>query len=572
MRAHSTHAQHSTSSGVSSSASSNRNFGTAVDASGFFVDEPTRKEAACDDDDASDALYSQPIDIFGDFRPSGGARVVKSYSTNNFRTLGAPQGSAQLPTLRLSFHAAQDALHSRPISPRRFNLSKQSEFLVSSSSSSDEPGNSSSRQSSHEARVLFARRQDIRVETGVHYHNLLATNKTRAPRNIRQQAQQQQLICSAKADYNYKLQRQPIATSQVQESKQPHKSLFPHSVSLYDCKHISSTSGAHVGAAPPGVASASKLKPCDSNNSNNNSSTDFDSNSDLNLDSDSDSSYKLTQMLLEFGAGNKQVRDGKGRSALLLAVLSNNLAAIKCLLERGAKPHEPIELPANALSRQQRRPLGVKPSISQPQHVSAFDLAACDETLVDAFRLLVEHCSGADLSELRNNSPLLETLVEAHDIRADKSAQIQILLAAGCKICARVWRAAEHKLDVQVLLIDKLCADGYFLYKTGQLDAALFRFEYALQRVASVEQRVRQQHEVDKWLQQHFERLLQALRAAKYQSYLGLSRCERSRKVSGQRKSLTRNSAQQATNELSTDSCTHKSTSSAAWNSPASPF
>lgn len=54
---------------------------------------------------------------------------------------------------------------------------------------------------------------------------------------------------------------------------------------------------------------------------------------------DDDAEYKLAHMMLECGS-NPDARDIEGNTALMHAVASDNLAAMKCLLERGAKPDD----------------------------------------------------------------------------------------------------------------------------------------------------------------------------------------------------------------------------------------
>lgn len=60
------------------------------------------------------------------------------------------------------------------------------------------------------------------------------------------------------------------------------------------------------------------------------------------------------------------------------------------------------------------------------------------------------------------------------------------------------------------------------LNKTGDIEAAIYRFEYALRRMTELEQRLRSTRQVC---------IEQTTQQVKYQTYLGLARCERSRQV-----------------------------------------
>lgn len=170
-------------------------------------------------------------------------------------------------------------------------------------------------------------------------------------------------------------------------------------------------------------------------------------------------------------------------------------------------------------------------------------------------KLLID--SGADIDQIRvgDKTRLLDRLIGEHDQQtADKSAYIECLLQNGAKLGSSTWLAARNKHQILLRLLRKLCQDGYFLYKvsnccqlntfaktrlltfvsqSSSIEAAVYRFEYALKRLAELDQQVSGCS--------HFQRAqsfvqdqatLSGSRRIRYQSYLGLSSCERERRVS----------------------------------------
>lgn len=156
-------------------------------------------------------------------------------------------------------------------------------------------------------------------------------------------------------------------------------------------------------------------------------------------------------------------------------------------------------------------------------------------------RLIREHQSAA-------NSLLASSSLASSSAGQDRMAFVEYLLESGAKLSSSTWSAARGKLDIQLSLLRKLCQDGYFLYKQSSIEAAVYRFEYALKRIAELEQQLssgmtnfgagannRRKQSAALLMAMRSsvtpESASVACRKIKYQTYLGLSRCERRRRV-----------------------------------------
>lgn len=245
-----------------------------------------------------------------------------------------------------------------------------------------------------------------------------------------------------------------------------------------------------------------------------------------------DSEYKLANMLLEFGS-NPSVKDELGNTVLMYACLNDNVPCVKCLLERNVDPNQLNNLGLTAMDL-----------------LCSKDSTPCRLSILD---LLIEH--GADVDrQASDGSRLLDRLIAEHQPSAqNKLAYIECLLRNGAKLGSPTWAAAAGKHDVQLRLLKKLCHDGYFLYKVSEvakkpyftcrrftngsqpekkssIEASVYRFEYALRRIAEMEQQLAQGISRNRRLF-YQQQVGASVRQVKFQTFLGLSRCERKRKV-----------------------------------------
>lgn len=72
-----------------------------------------------------------------------------------------------------------------------------------------------------------------------------------------------------------------------------------------------------------------------------------------------------------------------------------------------------------------------------------------------------------DQSSERDGTRLLDRLIAQHRPNDNKLPFIDCLLQNGAKLGSSTWNAADGKYEIQLKLLEKLCQDGYFLYKVS---------------------------------------------------------------------------------------------------------
>ncbi|KAG9509555.1 Protein TANC2, partial [Fragariocoptes setiger] len=168
----------------------------------------------------------------------------------------------------------------------------------------------------------------------------------------------------------------------------------------------------------------------------------------------------LACLLNDLGAMVNLV-DTSGSHALIHAVCANNVKAANFLLSNGAD----INLVNNSGK-------------------AAIDFACNNDSRYQMVKLLIN--SGAEFE--RKDTLGLRLLDRVIEHYSDKSPKIiDLLLANGAKIGSKTWAVAHNNWRVLMVLLNKLCQDAYYLYKKGQLDASIYRFEYAIKRIAIIE-------------------------------------------------------------------------------------
>lgn len=122
-------------------------------------------------------------------------------------------------------------------------------------------------------------------------------------------------------------------TKQQQHRLSINSSMMPNSISMYDFKqqpHSNSNGGG---------GGASQTDNCCSTVGPLNAAEQSNRGADRAIREREASEYKLAEMMLESGS-NPNARDSQGNTTLMLAVLSDNLSAVKCLIEHGANLNE----------------------------------------------------------------------------------------------------------------------------------------------------------------------------------------------------------------------------------------
>jgi hypothetical protein len=194
--------------------------------------------------------------------------------------------------------------------------------------------------------------------------------------------------------------------------------------------------------------------------------------------------------------------------------------------------------------------------------------------LRNQLKLMLDNQVDLDRPRVEDGSRLLDRLIDEHQRpHKDKIIFIDCLLHNGAKLGSSTWFAARGKHEIQLKLLRKLCQDGYFLYKVSDfhpkgfskqrtlnldstrlltqvaqttttqkssIEAAVFRFEYALKRIDELEQQIQARCHQSCMAKGHArlldpsqqEAIIKETQQVKYQTFLGLSRCERKRGVS----------------------------------------
>lgn len=241
------------------------------------------------------------------------------------------------------------------------------------------------------------------------------------------------------------IQQQQHDTQQINDD-QSRLSHVPNSISLHDFKlsNNSLVQSPARGRRAFGII-AGKQQNNGTTVSRRNSSQ---SNMEHEVGNFNTSEYKLTQMLLELGS-NPSAKDQSGCTALMHAVLSDNLPALKCLIEHGVDLND-----------------------TNNAGLSALDLVcskAPTDVRMEMFKLLISSRADMDRSRESDGTRLLDRLIAEHqpDPNTDKLPFIDCLLHNGAKLGSSTWSAANGKHEIQLRLLRKLCQDGYFLYKVS---------------------------------------------------------------------------------------------------------
>lgn len=185
------------------------------------------------------------------------------------------------------------------------------------------------------------------------------------------------------------------------------------------------------------------------------------------------SEYKLAKMLLEFSS-NPKIKDQHGYTALMHAVLSDNLPVLKCLIENGADLNEINQAGFSALDLVcTKAPTAVRLEIVSSDgtihcllRITSLQLKLIHHA-PNQLKFLIDKRANMDQSSERDGSRLLDRLIAQHQPNDNKLPFIDCLLQNGSKLGSSTWNAADGKYEIQLRLLEKLCQDGYFLYKVS---------------------------------------------------------------------------------------------------------
>lgn len=330
----------------------------------------------------------------------------------------------------------------------------------------------------------------------------------------------------------------------------PFKCLVPNSVSLHDCNLNNYPNGFEQGPMLKSVHHETLLESDCISGAEENRDEPEEDEAQLGRPSTEEQiypEYKLAKMLLKFSS-DPEHKDELGNTALMQCALSDNLGALKCLVEHGAD--------VNAVNEAQDGCLDLL-CAKQP-----------NEIRLEMFRYLLDNKVDLDRVRAKDGSRLLDRVIGQHKPpQVDKIPYIDHLLHNGAKLSSATWLAAHGKYDVLFRLLRKLCQDGYYLYKQNSIEAAVYRFEYGLKRIDELEEQMISMILTESsnayyqpglagktftngtnrlvdlkesnggqynFYKNHFDHqaMAKAAQEIKYQIYLGLSRCERKRRVS----------------------------------------
>ncbi|XP_065220330.1 protein TANC2 isoform X3 [Planococcus citri] len=159
----------------------------------------------------------------------------------------------------------------------------------------------------------------------------------------------------------------------------------------------------------------------------------------------------IIDLLLIKGA-NITTEDCEGMTALSWACLRGKIQAAQCLLDNGADINH-----ANKIGR-------------TPLDLAAFQgNPGLTQLLMDR-GAMIEH---ADLEGVRP----LDRAISCRNIPV-----VQCFLRKGAKLGPTTWSMAAGKLDIMLVLLNKLLEDGNVLYRKSRLREAAHRYNYALSK------------------------------------------------------------------------------------------
>ena len=165
----------------------------------------------------------------------------------------------------------------------------------------------------------------------------------------------------------------------------------------------------------------------------------------------------LVQLLLREGAGLEDT-DQEGLTPLTHAVISGHTDIVSWLLARGGN--------VNTLDCYNRSPLDVAIYQGQPAMVE----------------ILLDGGANMEQPDVKGIKPLDRI------IGYGNTEILSVFLRKGAKLGSATWAMARGKEEIQVILLNKLLDDGNTLYRQQRLLEAAHRYRYALKRLTTIDQ------------------------------------------------------------------------------------
>ena len=197
----------------------------------------------------------------------------------------------------------------------------------------------------------------------------------------------------------------------------------------------------------------------------------------------------VTECLVREGA-KVDTRDGRGRTALMVASAGGHSSAVESLVRAGAGLEDTDQ---EGLSPLTHAVISGHTDIAHwllarggnVNSVDCFGRSPLDVAIYQGSAEMVEMLleNGANMEKLDDKGvrPLDRV------IGFGNGAVVTLFLRKGAKLGPATWAMARGREEVEVMLLNKLLDDGNTLYRQQRLLEACHRYRYALKRLTSME-------------------------------------------------------------------------------------
>ncbi|XP_055377214.1 protein TANC2 isoform X2 [Condylostylus longicornis] len=198
----------------------------------------------------------------------------------------------------------------------------------------------------------------------------------------------------------------------------------------------------------------------------------------------------VVERLIQYEADIEQCENEASKTSLMIASEEGHLDIIEFLVERGVDLERQDKDGLTALSWAclRGRYNVVKFLIDKgcrQDHVDKIGRTILDLAAYQGSSNLVQYLieNGAKIEHLDiNNMRPLDRAIACRNVNV-----VQIFLKRGAKLGPATWTLAAGKVDILVILINKLLEDGNFLYRKNRFQDAAYRYQYALKKMLFIE-------------------------------------------------------------------------------------